>query len=500
MKIGDEDDMELTEQELVRRNKLQEIAKNTNPYPEKYETTHELFEAKELEDEVNGVRIAGRIVFMRNMGKLCFIKVRDIRGELQLSIKLDVLGEEQFELFKNIFDIGDFIGAEGEMFTTHTGEKTLRVSSYVFLGKALKPLPEKFHGLTDPELCYRNRYVDLIMNEDTRKRFLLKFEFIKQVRRYLEDLGYVEIETPVLINKPSGALARPFKSHHNALDIDVYLRIAPETYLKRAIVGGFTKVFEFARCFRNEGMDATHLQDFNMIEGYGAYLNYKDNMVLIENMLKTVINKLFGTLKITLNGNEIDLSKEWKIVSFRDLLIEYANIDINEYNDKEKLLAKIKVENISLESETDINLMGYGNLVDVLYKKVARPKMVDPVFLTEHPIELSPLARANDNNKNITDRFQLVINGAEIVNAYSELVDPVEQAKRLETQAKLNAAGDQDAMVMDNDYIDAMEYGMPPISGWGMGIDRFVQILTDSDNIKDCVLFPLMRPIEKDVK
>jgi len=487
---------EFTEQELIRREKVDKIREYCNPYPERFEITHELNEAKVLEDGINNVSVAGRIVLMRKMGKLSFLTIRDINDSIQVSIKVDVVGEENYKFFKDNFDLGDFIGVTGEVFTTHTGEKTVRADSFVFLGKALKPLPDKFHGLVDSELCYRNRYVDLIMNEDTRNRFRKKYEFIKEIRRYLEDRNYIEVETPVLINKPSGALAKPFMSHHNALDIDVYLRIAPETYLKRAVVGGFNKVFEFARCFRNEGMDSTHLQDFTMLECYCSYYNYKDNMLLIEDMLKTVIEKVFGSLKITIGDREVDFSKKWETVSFRELILKYINIDINEYNTKEKLLNIIIEKGIELESETDIGLLGFGNLVDLLYKKVARPMMIDPVFLVEHPIELSPLARANDENPNLTDRFQLVINGAEIINAYSELVDPIEQMKRLEEQAKLNSEGDEEAMVMDMDYIEAMEYGMPPISGWGMGIDRVMQVLTDVPNIKDNVLFPLLRPLD----
>ena len=488
---------ELTEQEIVRREKVENIRNYTNPYPERFEITHELKDAKDIEDGVTNISVAGRIVLMRKMGKLSFLTIRDVEGSIQVSIKLDMVGEENYKFFKENFDLGDFIGVTGEMFTTHTGEKTVRADSFVFLGKALKPLPDKFHGLQDSELCYRNRYVDLIVNEETRDRFLKKYQFIKEIRRYLEDRNYIEIETPVLSNKASGALARPFTAHHNALDIDVYLRIAPETYLKRAVVGGFNKVFEFARCFRNEGMDSTHLQDFTMLECYCSYYNYKDNMVLIEDMLKTVIKKVFGSLTVTIGDKEIDFSKKWETVSFRELILKYINIDINEYNTKEKLLNVILERNIELESETDIGLLGFGNLVDLLYKKVARPMMIEPVFLVEHPIELSPLARANDENPTLTDRFQLVINGAEIINAYSELVDPVEQMARLEEQARLNQEGDEDAMVMDEDYIDAMEYGMPPISGWGMGIDRVMQVLTGVPNIKDNVLFPLMRPLDK---
>ena len=473
---------ELTEQEIVRREKVDKI--------------REICEAKKLADGVKDVSIAGRIVLMRKMGKLSFLTIRDITGDIQISIKVDLVGEDDYKFFKENFDLGDFIGVTGEMFTTHTNEKTLRAESFVFLGKALKPLPDKFHGLVDSELCYRNRYVDLIMNEETRDRFKKKYEFIKEIRRYLEDRNYIEVETPVLINKPSGALAKPFTAHHNALDIDVYLRIAPETYLKRAVIGGFNKVFEFARCFRNEGMDSTHLQDFTMLECYCAYYNYKDNMVLIEDMLKTVIKKVFGSLTIKINGEEIDLSKKWSTVSFRELIVKYIDIDIDVYNTKEKLLNIIKERGIELETDADIGLLGFGNLVDLLYKKVARPMMKEPVFLVDHPIELSPLARANDDNPKLTDRFQLVINGAEIINAYSELVDPIEQMKRLEEQAKLNSEGDEEAMVMDNDYIEAMEYGMPPISGWGMGIDRVMQVLTDVPNIKDNILFPLLRPSE----
>ena len=434
---------------------------------------------------------------MRKMGKLSFLKLRDIEGDLQVSIKIDLVGEEKYKFFKTMIDLGDFIGVAGEIFTTQTGEKTLRADDFTFLGKALKPLPEKFHGVTDPEICYRNRYLDLIMNESTRKRFLLKYEFIKEIRRFLEDDGYIEIETPVLSNKASGAIARTFTAHHNALDIDVYLRIAPETYLKRAVVGGFTKVFEFARCFRNEGIDATHLQDFTMLECYAAYYNYKDNMILLENMLKTVIQKVFGTLQVTINDKVVDLSKKWETVSFRDLILKYADIDIKKFNTKESLLTEIKNKKISFETEDDIETLGFGNLVDALYKKVARPSLIEPTFLIEHPIELSPLARANDEDKTLTDRFQLVINGAEIINAYSELVDPMDQEARLLHQAELKANGDTEAMMMDYDYINAMEYGMPPISGWGMGIDRVLQVLTGVDNIKDNILFPLMRPEEK---
>ena len=482
---------EFNEQELVRREKLQYIK---NPYPDRFERNYEIKDARNLEDGTSDVKIAGRIVFMRKMGKMSFIQIGDILGRMQVSIKLDMVGEESYTEFKKYYDIGDFIGAQGEIFTTQTGEKTLRASKITFLGKALKPLPEKFHGLEDQEMIYRERYVALIQDDEEKQKFLFRSAFIRELRTYLNNLGYIEIETPILTNKASGASAKPFITHHNALDIDAYLRIAPETYLKRAIVGGFTKVFEIARCFRNEGMDNSHLQDFTMIEGYGAYLNYKDNMVLLRNMLQTIIQKLFGTLKIKVGDKEVDLSGEWESVSFRDVILKYANIDIDKFNTKELLLEEIKNQNIDIDSDVPLDNLGYGNLVDQLYKKVARPYMINPVFLTSHPVSLSPLARSNDDNKEITDRFQLVINGAEIINAYSELVDPQEQERRLLHQAELKSHGDEEAMPMDYDYIGAMEYGMPPISGWGMGIDRIVQLLTSSANIRDVVLFPFMKP------
>ncbi|WP_281533013.1 lysine--tRNA ligase [Anaerocolumna aminovalerica] len=479
-----------------RMNKLEFVRGRTNPYPERFEKTHELKDIIALEDGISGVRAAGRIVLMRKMGKLSFLTIFDVNGKVQIAIKKDTVGEEEYEFFKKSFDIGDFIGVQGDIFTTQTGEKTLRASKIYFLGKALRTLPEKFHGITNIDSCFRQRYLDLIMNKETRDRFLFKFNFIKEVRRFLEDNGYMEIETPVLIDHPSGALARPFISHHNTLDMNVYLRIAPETYLKRAIIGGFTKVFEFARCFRNEGIDASHLQDFTMLEGYCAYYNYLDNMAFLQEMLINVITKLFGKAQITIGDKEIDFSGEWPIVTFRDLIYGDCGIDINQYDTAEMLIAEIERMGIQLESETDIHMLGRGNLIDLLYKKVSRPSIIDPTFLIEHPTSLSPLARANDDNPEVVDRFQLIINGAEIINAYSELVNPIEQKNRLMEQARLKAGGDEEAMFMDNDYITAMEYGMPPISGWGMGVDRVLQVLTGQDNIKNLIMFPLLRPLE----
>lgn len=483
------------EQVEFRKAKLENLSKTVQAYPERYERTHELKDVVNLEDGMTGVKIAGRILSKRKMGKMAFVHIADIEGKAQLALKKDVLGEEQYNFFFENIDNGDFIGAEGEIFTTQTGEKTLRVSAYTFLGKCLRPLPEKWHGLVDIEACYRQRYLDLIMNNDTKKRFILRTKMISAIRSFLESKGFLEVETPILLNKASGALARPFITHHNALDIDMYLRIAPETYLKRLVVGGFTNVFEIARCFRNEGIDKTHLQDFTMIEGYSAYWNYRDNMKLMKEMFIYILEKVFGTLKISIAGTEIDFSQEWEELSFRDAILRDAEIDINEFKTAEALRAEIKAKGIVLEVE-NLEDLGLGNLIDQLYKKVSRPKIVNPTFLTSHPTELSPLARANDDNPDITDRFQLVVNGVEIVNAYSELVDPAEQRKRLEIQAKSRDNGDDEAMVKEDDYLLAMEYGMPPISGWGMGIDRLLQLFLEQDNIRDCILFPLMRPTE----
>ncbi len=488
--------MEILSQMKIREQKLAAIRETENPYPQSYPVTHALCAVQTLEDGEKSVRIAGRILSIRKMGRLTFLTLADILGKAQIAIKKDVVGEERYDFFHRHIDIGDFLGAEGEVFTTHAGEKTIRADSFAFLGKTCLPLPEKYHGLNDVDACYRQRYLDLIMNEDTRRRFLLKSNLVKAIRRYLEDHGYMEIETPVLINKPSGALARPFISHHNALDIDVYLRIAPETYLKRAIVGGYTKVFEFARCFRNEGMDASHLQDFTLLEGYCAYYSYKDNMEFLKKMLCSVVNALYGGTQITLEGRQIDLAGAWPVVSFRELLLADCGIDIGQTETAEELLGQIQSKGIGLESKTELSKLGKGNLIDLLYKKVSRPHILKPTFLTEHPISLSPLARAKDDDPQVADRFQLIINGAEVINAYSELVDPAEQFRRLSDQAKLNAGGDDEAMQMDKDFITAMRYGMPPISGWGMGIDRFVQVLTGQGNLRDSVLFPIMRPAD----
>ena len=479
----------------ARNEKLQKIENyGIHPHPERYEISHEIGDARKLEDGTKDVSLAGRVMSKRKMGKISFIDLSDITGHIQLVIKRDDLGEEEYKKFHEILDIGDFIGVNGEVFTTSSGEKSVQVYSYMFLGKALRPLPEKYHGLTNVEAIYRERHLDLIMNEETKKKFLLRSKFVRLLRNFLDDHGFIEVETPALQNTASGATAKPFTAHHNALDQEVYLRISPELTLKKLIIGGFNNVYEVARDFRNEGMDANHLQDFTMVEGYSAYWNYEDNMKFLREMIIYILSNLYdGDLNVQIGDKKINFGGEWKIVSFRELILKDCGIDIDKFETAESLLSEIKNQNIKLEAE-NLEELGRGNLIDQLYKKVSRPAIIEPTYLIKHPIDLSPLARSNDENPNLTDRFQLVVNGQEIINGYSELVDAREQERRLIEQSKLKEQGDDEAMSIDHEYIRAMEYGMPPISGWGLGVDRFMQFLTNSQNIRDVVLYPLMRP------
>lgn len=483
------------EQTALRIEKIETLrSQGVQVYPDKFSINYELNEASLIEDETSGVRVGGRIMSIRNFSKFSFITISDIQGSLQLILKKDEIDEVLFNQFHNFLDIGDFIGVEGRMYTTKTNEKTLRIERYVFLGKALHTLPEKWHGLTDVELRYRQRYLDLLMTKDTQSRLLARTKMVRAIRRFFEDQNFLEVETPILQHTSSGAIAKPFSTYHNALSTELNLRIAPETYLKRLIVGGFTKIFEFAKSFRNEGTSPQHLQEFTMVEGYAAYWNYEDTMKLMRDMILNVLEQTFNTTTITLQGQTIDFSQEWGIISFRDLILKDTGIDIDLYPIVEDLYEETKRKNIHLE-HSDIESLGRGNFIDLLYKKMCRPQLIRPTFLIEHPIDLSPLARANDDNPTLTDRFQLVVNGVEISNAYSELVDPIEQRRRLETQALLKSNGDSEAMEMDEDYLTAMEYGMPPISGFGFGIERLLMVLTDSDTIKDCVLFPLTKKL-----
>ncbi len=460
------------------------------PWPDRFERTHSASEARELPEGTDNVAIAGRLRFIRQMGKLCFAHLQDASGMLQIMIRREQVGEDIFKIIKKLVDVGDFLGIRGHMMVTRTGETTLQANEVVFLGKALRPLPEKWHGISDQEACYRQRYLDLIMNPETRERFDLRTRVVRELRRLLDDDGFTEVETPVLMTRPSGALARPFVTHHNAMDIALYLRIAPETYLKRLIVGGYERVYEFARCFRNEGMDPSHLQDFTMLEYYVAYWSYEENMAFTETLVKDLLTRVYGSLDEAGEKTGIRWAGDWPKVALSDLVERDAEIRLADFPDADSLRAGIKARGFEIEGAEKL---GRGSLIDQLYKKVCRPKLTDPMFLTSHPIDLSPLARRNDENPDVADRFQLVVRGWEIANAYSELVDPIDQRKRLAEQAGLKAGGDIEAMEMDEDYLLAMEHGMPPISGWGMGIDRLIALLTKQSNLRDVVLFPTLR-------
>ncbi|MBU0722370.1 lysine--tRNA ligase [Patescibacteria group bacterium] len=479
-----------------RFKKLERIkAASISAYTDKYEKQILCQDVKNLPMGTK-IKTAGRIVLLREMGKIIFVHLYDFSGRIQIVLKHGEINNAKYELFIKIVDIGDFVGVEGEVFTTKKGEISILVKDYTFLGKALRPLPEKWHGLKDVEKKYRKRYLDLIMNEETRKVFKFRSDFIWELRMFYRENGFHEVDTPVLCNNASGALAKPFITHHNALGVDVFLRIAPEIYLKEAIIGGYDKIFEVARSFRNEGMDSSHLQDFTMVEHYSAYWNFKDNMVFTEKMLTTIIKKLLGSLQFEILNRKaelvkVDFTAPWKTVSFRELLIADCGIDIDKCLTVEKLREEIMKKGVKID---DLEKLGRGNLIDSLYKAVSRPKIIDPTFLINHPIDLSPLARKNDANPLTVDRFQLVVNGWEIINAYSELIDPVDQKERFEKQMEIRATGDEEAMLKDDEYVEAMEYGMPPMSGWGMGVERIVALLTKQSNLRDVVLFPLMKP------
>lgn len=467
------------------------------PYADKYDRSHTIAEARALAIETK-TSVAGRIVLSRNMGKMGFCQLQDHTGVIQLVFKVGEIDQEAYKNFFKIISLGDFVGVVGKRFETQKGETSVLVQDYTFLSKALRPLPEKWHGLKDTETKYRKRYLDMIVNRDVYERFKFKSDFIWELRTFYKEHEFDEIETPVLSTVASGALAKPFETHYNALDLDVFLRIAPELYLKKAIIGGFDKIFEVARVFRNEGMDASHLQEFTMVEHYCAYWNFEDNMNFTEKMITTLTNKLTGSLIVQMYNREevlvdVDLSLPWRKVTFRELLIEDCGIDIDMHPDTASLKSAIKEKGIEIQ---DMDTLGRGNLIDALYKKVSRPKLINPTFLLNHPIDLSPLARKNDKNPLVTDRFQLLINGWEIVNAYSELTDPLDQKARFEQQMQDKASGDEEAMSTDDEYIEAMEYGMPPVSGWGMGVERIVALLTQQKNLRDVVMFPLLRPKE----
>ena len=481
----------------IRAAKADQIRENGDvPYASSFERSHHLSEARAQADETV-VQIAGRVMLFREMGKMAFATLQDHTGRLQIMLKQDELGEENYKRAKKLIDLGDFIGVSGTRFETKKGEPSVLVSSWKMLTKALRQPPEKWHGIADQETAWRQRYLDMMSNRETLERFQFRSDFVRLMREFYWKNDFTEVETPVLVNAASGALATPFKTHHEAYDLDMYLRIAPETFLKECLIGGFDRVFEVARVFRNEGLDPSHLQDFTMVEHYSAYWDYKKNMQFTEELLSTVLQKLTGSTLIKIPDREgslveVDFAKGWPVYSLQEIILKACGIDIHMTETADALRAAIKEKGITLE--VDITKLGRGNLIDQLYKKVCRPDIVQPTFITQHPIDLSPLARRNDENPLITDRFQLVVGGWEVVNAYSELVDPIDQAERFEDQAAAHAGGDSDAHDKDDVYIKALEYGCPPCSGWGMGVDRIVALLTQQPNLRDVVLFPLMKP------
>mgnify|MGYP004611846397 FL=1 len=484
---------ELTEQEIIRRNKLEEIAKYTNPYPDKYERTHKLIDARGLSDGESDVAIAGRIIFMRKMGKLSFVRIRDLEADMQLEIKIDTVGEEVYTFFKTLIDTGDFIGAKGEIFTTQTGEKTLRVHELKFLGKALKPLPEKYHGLTDTELKYRNRCTDLITNEESRRIFLGRSKLYSFIHRYLGENGFLEVETPILQNAVSGASAKPFYTHHNALDMDCNLRIAPETYLKQCIAGGFDRVYELAKCFRNEGMDTEHLQEFTQVEWYVSYWNFEDTIVFYKNFIKNLFNELLGITVIEYQGNTLDFGKEvWPRINYVETLEGILGCDFLAINEPEELKKVIVDKGLFTYAELE-EYKSLSQIIDFVYKKKIRADIVEPTIIYNYPAVLIPLARRNDEDARRVDMFQVVAAGTELCKAFSELVNPVMQRDAFIDQLKAKAQGDEETMDMDEGFLSAMEQGMPPISGLGFGIDRLMMIMYNAPSIRDVVLFPQMK-------
>jgi lysyl-tRNA synthetase class 2 len=481
----------------VRIQKLEALRQaGVRPYADRFERTHTLAEAYAAAKAGEGTRVrtAGRVVSARAFGNLTFAHLQDGTGRCQVGLDASKVGKEALERFDRLVDLGDFVGVEGTTFRTKKGEPSIRAESWTFLSKAILPLPEKWHGLSDVETRQRERHLDLLSNPETRERFRTRTRVVTAIRAFFDRHGFEEVDTPVLWPKASGALARPFLTHHNALDLPCALRIAPETWLKRCVAGGIDRVYEIARCFRNEGMDPSHLQDFTMLEAYGAYWDYRDNMAFVEEMLLDVVDRVLGTRRIPW-GEGIDLSPPWPRRTMRELVLEDGGIDIDEHRDAASLRRAIEARGLRLERD-DLAALGRGPLIDLLYKKVTRPKLVRPVFVTGHPIELSPLARRNDDAPGTTDRYQLVVNGWEIVNAYSELVDPLDQRRRFEEQAAARAAGDAEAMEPDEDYLRCMEHGMPPMSGLGMGVDRLVCLLTGQQNLREAVLFPLMRPLD----
>lgn len=484
-------DAELNELLQVRRNKLEELkAKGVEPFGRKFVRTNLAEDILKDFSSLEGqeVIVAGRVMAKRDMGKAGFLHIQDFSERIQVYGRKDMLGDEQYEYFEKL-DIGDIIGIKGQVFKTQKGEISIKATEVTMLSKSLKPLPEKWHGLKDIELRYRQRYVDLIVNPDVRKVFLTRSRIINAIRQFLTKREFLEVETPMMHPIPGGAAARPFITHHNALDMELYLRIAPELYLKRLLVGGFEKVFELNRNFRNEGISTKHNPEFTMIELYQAYADYQDMMELTENLVAEVANEVLGSTEIVYQGEKINLAPPWTRIPMLDAIKQYTGVDFTTVNSNEE--ARAKAKELGLEVE---NKATRGNVINEVFEEFVETKLIQPTFITDYPIEISPLAKRKLEDPQYTYRFEAFIYAREMANAFSELNDPIDQKERFIKQMEKRDAGDDEAHMMDEDYINALEYGMPPAGGLGIGIDRLVMLLTDSASIRDVLLFPHMKP------
>ncbi len=483
---------QFAEQELIRREKLAKLqAEGNNPYAKvKYDVTASATQIKENYEEFEGkeVSVAGRLMSKRVMGKASFSTIADRLGRIQIYLSKNDLGEELYTSYKKDYDMGDIVGVKGVVFKTQTGEISIHAHSVEMLTKSLKPLPEKFHGLVDVDMKYRQRDLDLIMNQDVRNTFITRSKILKSLRNYLDNKGFIEVETPVLLTLEIGADARPFKTHHNALDIDMYMRIETELNLKRLIVGGLEKVYEVGRIFRNEGMDAYHNPEFTSIELYEAYKDYNYLMDLVEDMYKTVTLESCGTLNITFGDKEIDMSK-WERLTMAEAVEKYSGVKFSDWASDEDAVAAAKAH----EVEYDEKNADKGHILAAFFDKYVEDKLIQPTFIYDYPVEISPLAKRKPSDPSMTERFEYFINGHEMGNAFSELNDPIDQRDRMTRQAAAKRALGFNAEV-DEDFITALEYGLPPTGGLGLGVDRLVMLLTNSSTIRDVILFPTMKP------
>ena len=485
---------DVSEQHKIRLEKLQAMqAEGADPFTiTKYDVTHHSSEIKENFEELEGatVTVAGRMMSKRVMGKASFCNIKDLKGNIQSYVARDSVGEESYKAFKK-FDIGDIIGIKGEVFKTKTGEISVHASEITLLSKSLQVLPEKFHGLTNTDMRYRQRYVDLIMNDDVKQTFIRRSKIISAIRSYLDSQGFMEVETPMLVSNAGGAAARPFETHFNALDLDIKLRISLELYLKRLIVGGMERVYEIGRVFRNEGVDTRHNPEFTLMELYQAYTDYHGMMDLTENLYRYVAQQVLGTTVINYNGVEMDLGKPFERITMVDAVKKYSGVDFNEIKTLEEARAAAKEHDIEFEPRHK-----KGDILSLFFEEYAEKHLVQPTFVTDHPIEISPLTKKKPDNPEYVERFEFFMNGWEMANAYSELNDPVDQRERFKAQEEQLAAGDEEANTTDEDFLYALELGMPPTGGIGFGIDRMVMLLTDSPAIRDVLLFPTMKPLD----